>query len=306
MQTGVAPTGDLTLDGDEFAEFLDVIYRDYHHDFRHYAAASLRRRVSYAMRRLRCRSLSELRTWLTASSGRMTDLLQYLTVSVTEMFRDPAYFLAVREHVMPVLQNTVSPKIWVAGCSTGEEAWSMAILLREAGLLERSLVYATDINPLALIQAERGIFSTEKIRLYTENYQRAGGTTAFSDYYLAAYGNAVFDRSLRRHIVFAEHSLATDHVFSEMNFVSCRNVLIYFNSHLQEHAMSLFVDSLSPRGFIGLGSRESLSFSGHASTFDPFLKAARIYRKKDEFQRYPDHVSEAEYDGDSGENIVGR
>lgn len=278
-----ADPNDGKLDGGEFEDFLNSLFHDYCHDFRHYALASLQRRVIYAMNRLRCRSLSELRTWLSGAPDRMATLLRYLTVSVTEMFRDPGYFQAVRQQVIPLLRNISAPKIWVAGCSTGEEAWSLAIILREEGLLDNSFIYATDINPFALKQAERGIFSTDKVRLYTENYQKAGGLTAFSNYYHVAYDHAVFDRSLRRRIVFTEHSLSTDSVFSETDFISCRNVLIYFNTDLQARAISLFADSLSSNGVLGLGSRESLSYSQHAEKFYSFAKAVRIYRKKDEF-----------------------
>jgi chemotaxis protein methyltransferase CheR len=270
----------------DFKLLLDVIYHEYRYDFRQYAEASLRRRVSYGLRRLRLRNIGELLTWLRGGGDRFTALLQYLTVPVSEMFRDPDYYSAVREAVIPYLQQRDAPKIWIAGCSTGEEAWSMAILLREAGLLERSLIYATDINPVSLVQAERGIFSTERIRHYTENYQRANGATAFSNYYHVAYGNAVFDRALRRHICFAEHNLATDSVFSEVDFISCRNVLIYFNRDLQSRAMFIFADALTSRGLLGLGARERLSCSPLEPTFNDFVRSVRLYQKKTEFSKF--------------------
>lgn len=279
-----SPSGYLStaLDQGDYRRLLDIIYRDHYHDFHQYAEASLQRRVKYALLRLQLRDVSALIDWLALDHKRFSELLQYLTVPVSEMFRDAEYFNAVRQHVLPYLATRSAPKIWVAGCSTGEEAWSMAILLREAGLLDRSLIYATDINPKALTQAERGIFSTGRIRQYTENYLRAGGGTAFSNYYHVAYDHAIFDRSLRQSICFAEHSLSTDDVFSQVDFISCRNVLIYFNRELQDRVMSIFAESLAPRGLLGLGSRERLSCSPFASDFDDFVRSARIYQKRSE------------------------
>ncbi len=206
-------------------------------------------------------------------------LLQYLTIPTSEMFRDPSYFLALREQVVPHLHTYPSLKIWIAGCSTGEEVYSMAIMLKEEGLLERSIIYATDINPHSLERARKGVYALERMRAYTASYQMAGGRGAFSDYFTAAYDNALFDRSLIENVSFADHSLATDTVFSETNLVCCRNVLIYFNRKLQERALGLFHESLCHRGFMGLGSKESIDFSAHASSFEPLVKAERIYRK---------------------------
>lgn len=286
--SGMAPTSSdqylpAPADQADFERLLDTIYRDHHHDFHQYAEASLRRRVKYALLRLHLRDVDSLIQWLGMDKKRFEVLLQYLTVPVSEMFRDAIYFNAIREHVIPYLATLSAPKIWVAGCSTGEEAWSMAILLREAGLLDRTLIYATDINPKALTQAERGIFSTERIRLYTENYLKAGGVTAFSNYYHVAYDHAIFDRSLRQSICFAEHSLATDDVFSQVDFISCRNVLIYFNRELQNRVMSLFAESLDAQGLLGLGSRERLTCSPFAAAFGDFVRPARIYQKRTEF-----------------------
>ncbi|RZA13791.1 MAG: protein-glutamate O-methyltransferase CheR, partial [Lysobacteraceae bacterium] len=208
-----------------------------------------------------------------------SQLLQYMTIPVSEMFRDPAYFSGLREHVVPVLRTYPSIRIWVAGCSTGEEVYSLAILLREEGLADRSLIYATDINPVSLAKAREGIFPIDAMRLYTSNYQKSGGKAAFSDYYTAAYGNALFDRSLCANVTFADHSLATDSVFAETHLVSCRNVLIYFNRGLQDRAIGLFRESLVHRGFMGLGSKESIEFSVHAEGFEAVARRERIYRK---------------------------
>jgi len=223
--------------------------------------------------------VSELQARVLRDPAVFMQLLQFLTIPVSEMFRDPAYFLSLRQKVVPFLKTYPSLKIWIAGCSTGEEIYSMAILLKEEGLLERSIIYATDINPVSLEKARKGVFSLEKMRTYTANYQQAGGKAAFSDYYTAGYEAALFDRSLAENISFSDHSLATDAVFSETHLICCRNVLIYFNRALQERAFGLFHDSLCHRGFLGLGSKESIDFSDYASRFEPLDKAQRIYRK---------------------------
>ena len=206
-------------------------------------------------------------------------LLDHLTVQVSEMFRDPSYFRAVREQVVPLLRTYPSLKLWVAGCSAGEEAYSLAILLCEEGLLQRSLLYATDINPRMLERAEAGIYPIDRIAGFTANHRESGARSSLSDYYTAAYGRAIFDKSLRERIVFSDHSLATDSVFAEVQFVSCRNVLIYFDRALQDRAVGLFRDSLCRQGFLGLGSKESLRFSGRSSAFVPFVRQEKIYQK---------------------------
>ncbi|MFT3717621.1 CheR family methyltransferase [Pseudorhodoferax sp.] len=263
----------------EMALLLEAIYRRYHFDFRGYARASLRRRLRAAMARFSCATLSQLQDRVLHEAGSFAALLDYLTVQVSEMFRDPGYFLALRREVVPLLRTYPSLKIWVAGCSAGEEVYSLAILLREEGLLERSLIYATDINAQALQRAEAGVYELDRIAAFTQNHQRAGGTSSLSDYYTAAYGRAAFDKSLRRHVVFSDHSLATDSVFAEVQFVSCRNVLIYFDRALQDRALGLFRDALCHRGFLGLGSKESLRFSACADAFVDFVREERIYRK---------------------------
>jgi chemotaxis protein methyltransferase CheR len=180
---------------------------------------------------------------------------------------------------VPLLRTYPSLKLWVAGCATGEEVFSLAILLQEEGLLERAMVYATDINPVVLEKARLGIFPVAGVRQNTANYQAAGGKRAFSDYYSAAYNSARFDPDLIRNVTFADHSLATDTVFSETHFISCRNVLIYFNKALQDRAVGLFHESLCHRGFLGLGSKESLDFSTFADKFEPVVKRDRLFRK---------------------------
>ena len=263
----------------EIRLLVQAVFLRYGHDFRDYAQASLRRRVLQAQQRMGAPSISALQERVLHDPGQFAQLLQYLTVPVSEMFRDPAYFLALRRHVVPVLRTYPSLKIWVAGCSTGEEPYSLAILLHEEGLLERSILYATDINHASLEKARKGIFSLENMQAFTRNYQRAGGTSGFGGYYTASYGGALFDKRLRDCITFADHSLATDAVFSETHLVSCRNVLIYFNRTLQDRALGLFHDSLSRRGFLGLGAKETLDFSAYADRFEAVSRPDRIYRR---------------------------
>lgn len=259
---------------------VEAIYQRYHYDFRGYAQASLKRRLQTALTRFHCRSVSQLQHLVLHDPEVFPAMLEYLTVQVSEMFRDPTYFRALRETVVPVLRTYPSLKIWVAGCSTGEEVYSLAILLREEGLLERTLIYATDINANALQKAEAGIYAIERVPAFTENHARSGGRTSLSEHYTAAYGRVVLDKSLRKHIVFSDHSLATDSVFAEVQLVSCRNVLIYFDRELQDRALGLFRDALCRKGFLGLGSKESLRFSSHAGEFEELVPQDRLYQKK--------------------------
>lgn len=276
---GAAPHSRASVSEDELRQLMEAIYLKYSYDFRNYAGASQKRRLLQALAHFECPTVPALQAMVLKDPTLFTQLLQYLTIPVSEMFRDPGFFLALRQQVLPVLQTYPSLKIWIAGCSTGEEVYSLAILLREEGLLERSLIYATDINPLSLNKARRGIFALGGMKNQTANYQQAGGKRGFSDYYTAAYNGAIFDPSLCANITFADHSLATDSVFSETQLVLCRNVLIYFNKTLQNRALGLFHESLSHRGFMGLGSKESIEFSGYAGHFEALDKPARIFRK---------------------------
>ena len=263
----------------ELRLLIEAIYLKYSYDFRDYSGASVKRRVAHALRQFDCKTISALQERVLHDPTAFMQLLQFLTIPVSEMFRDPSHFLAIRQEVVPLLKTYPSIKIWIAGCSTGEEVYSMAILLREEGLLERTIIYATDINPNSLEKAKQGIFSLESVRAYTHNYQQAGGTQSFADYYTAAYDYAIFDKTLRENVTFADHSLATDSVFSETQLISCRNVLIYFNKKLQDRAFGLFHESLCHRGFLVLGSKETLDFSAYSTQFEPLVKQERIYRK---------------------------
>jgi chemotaxis protein methyltransferase CheR len=264
----------------ELRLLIDAIYHKYHYDFRQYATASLKRRSKAALALLKCKTLSQLQDRVLHDPATFPVLLDFLTVPVSEMFRDPPYYRALREKVIPLLRTYPSLKIWVAGCSTGEEVYSLAILLHEAGLLERSLIYATDINPQTLEKAEAGVFDIERLPGFTENHRRSGGLASLSNYYTAAYGRAVFDKSLKQHMVFSDHSLATDSVFAEVHLVSCRNVLIYFNRQLQDRALGLFREALIRKGFLGIGAKESLRFSLHSDAFEAVAQEERIYQKR--------------------------
>jgi chemotaxis protein methyltransferase CheR len=264
----------------EIELLLEAVYLKYQHDFRHYAYASLRRRIGQAMERFEVQSVSQLQDRVLRDPAVFAGMLQYFTVQVSEMFRDPGYFRALRDKVVPMLATYPFVKIWVAGCSTGEEAWSFAIMLAEEGLLSRALIYATDINTQALETAQAGVYALDRVALYSANYLKAGGTASLAEYYTAAYGGAMFDRRLKSQIVFSDHSLATDSVFSEVEMVSCRNVLIYFDRDLQSRAIGLFHESLASRGFLGIGSKESLRFSAYAEAFEEYAPAERIYRKR--------------------------
>lgn len=272
----MTPTEDI-----EIRLLLEAIYRKYHYDFRGYAMASIKRRLFQARDRFGCRSFSMLQDMVLHDQHMLAELLPYLTVQVSELFRDPLYFRAIREKVVPHLKTYPSLKVWIAGTSTGEELYSFAILFREEGLEDRTMFYATDINSEALKKAEAGVYELSRMKLFTENHRLSGAKTSLSDYYTAAYGAASFDKTLRKSTVFSDHSLATDAVFAETHLISCRNVLIYFNRDLQDRAISLFSGSLLRKGFLGLGSKETLRFSQHADAFSEFSRDERLYQKRD-------------------------
>ncbi len=266
----------------EIRLLLEALHSRYHYDFRNYAMASIKRRLRQAREKLGFETYSALQESLLHDHAMLPKLLGFLTVQVSEMFRDPSYFQAIREKVVPHLKTYPSLKIWVAGCSTGEELYSLVILFREEGLEQRTLFYATDINQEALHAAETGVFDLDRIKLFTENHRKSGGKSSLSDYYNAAYGRASFDKSLRQQVIFSDHSLVTDAVFAEMHLISCRNVLIYFDRALQDRALGLFKDSLTRKGFLGLGAKESLRFSNTAGSFTEFVRDEKLYQRRAE------------------------
>ena len=265
----------------DIRRLLEAIYQQFHYDFRQYAVASLKRRLTQAMAHFECGTLAELQTQVLRDADAFPRLLGFLTVQVSDLFRDPECFLALRRQVLPLLATYPSLKLWVAGCSTGEEAYSLAILLAEEGLLERSRIYATDINDDSLHKAQSGVYALDRMKQFTLNHRAAGGHGSLSDYYHASHDGAVMSPQLKKHITFADHSLATDSIFSEVQLVSCRNVLIYFDKQLQDRALGLFADALVRRGFLCLGTKESVRFSAQAARFVEFTAEQKIYRRVD-------------------------
>ncbi|MDF2694715.1 MAG: Chemotaxis protein methyltransferase CheR [Labilithrix sp.] len=263
----------------ELRLLLEAIFLRFHYDFRSYSMASLRRRITAALSAMGCETVSALQEKVLHHPETFSQLLQYLTVQVSDMFRDPSFFRVFRQHIVPELATYPSPRIWVAGASTGEEVYTLAIILAEEGLLDRTLIYATDINPEAIAKARSGVYALDRVATFAANHRESGGKVPFDEYYTAAYGHAAFDRRLRERVVFSDHSLATDSVFAEVQVVTCRNVLIYFDRPLQDRAVALFRDALSRRGFLGLGAMESLQLSSHAGAFEPFAQEQRWYRR---------------------------
>ncbi|MCP4006827.1 MAG: response regulator [bacterium] len=276
----IAITAKATKEDRALLGLLETVLQTYNYDFRQYRSSSLKRQVQRTLNSSGLGSIEELRKEILANRPLFNTLLGALTINVTEMFRDPDYFRATRERLLPSLQDRSHLKFWHAGCATGEEVYSMAILLQETGLYDRSLLYATDIDAAALQEAREGIFPITRIRDSTSNYQQSGGTGVFSDYYLARYDAAIVNSALKKNIVFSHHSLANDDVFTEVDVVICRNVLIYFDPELQHRAIELFKDSLQPGGFLCLGSREALCFSSCRKDFDDFSKDQQIYRRR--------------------------
>jgi chemotaxis protein methyltransferase CheR len=270
---------DLSRQEIEIRLLLEAIYLRFHYDFRSYSMASVKRRVAAALVAMGCETVSALQERLLHDPDAFAKLLQYLTVQVSDMFRDPSFFKVFREQIVPELKTYPSVKLWVAGCSAGEELYSYAIVLDEEGLLDRTVLYATDINPEALARAKAGIYAADRVAAFTENHQASGGKGSLSRYYTAAYGSARFSERLRAGAVFSDHSLATDSAFAEVHVVSCRNVLIYFDRELQGRAIGLFKDALVRRGFLGLGTKETLQFSPHAASFREQDATERWYQR---------------------------
>jgi chemotaxis protein methyltransferase CheR len=259
---------------------LEAIFLKYGFDFRHYSKDSIRRRTGNRLAEWHLANLSELTHKVLYDARMFETLLLDLSINVTEMFRDPVFFKSLRNSVLPALGRLPFIKVWHAGCATGEEVYSTAIILQEEGLYARARLFATDFNQVVLRRAKEGIFPIDRIKTYTANYQKAGGRESFADYYSARYDSAVMRRALKKNLIFASHDLATDGVFGDMDMVMCRNVLIYFERDLQNRALRLFRDSLASGGFLCLGSKESLQFSDCADDFDMFEPHQKIYRKK--------------------------
>lgn len=264
----------------EIRLLLDAIYHQYGYDFRNYSMAHVRRRILNRLRLSKLESVSMLQHRVLRDEEMMNLLLKDLSINVTEMFRDPAFYKMTREKVIPALKTWSYIKVWHAGCSTGEEVYSMAILLKEEGLYDRAQIYATDFNQHVLEQAKEGIYPAERMKKYAENYQRTGAKGAFSDYYISRYDSAIMDASLKKNIVWAHHNLVTDSDFAETQMVVCRNVLIYFNKELQNKVHKLFYNSLANGGVLCLGNKESLHFTDYQSCFETLDKKQKVYKKR--------------------------
>jgi chemotaxis protein methyltransferase CheR len=267
-------------DHEELKQLLESIRSVYGYDFTEYAEASLRRRVHHFMNTNNIHSIRDLGKTLLKDEIIFERFVQDVTVKVTEMFRDPPFYKSLQENVIQRLATYPFIKIWIAGSSTGEEVYSLAILFSEKGLLERSLIYATDINQQSLQTAKEGIYHLRNMKRYTSNYIKAGGQRSFSDYYMARYDSALLDRSLKQNIVFSVHNLAIDRSFNEFQLILCRNVLIYFNRQLQNKVIHLFYESLCPWGFLALGNKESLLFAESRDRFEEIDKKEKIYIRK--------------------------
>ena len=270
---------DPELERLEIELLLEGIFRQYGFDFRSYAYASIRRRLWRRIELEGLKTVSALQDRVLHEPSMMEHLLLDLSINVTAMFRDPAFYMAFRQKVIPVLRTYPFFRIWHAGCSTGEEVYSMAILLEEEGLYERARIYATDNNEVVVHRARAGIFPLERMQEYTENYIRAGGARSFSEYYVAKYDGALFSPALQRNVVFSQHNLVTGRSFAEFNVILCRNVLIYFDRDLQTRVHGLFYESLVHLGLLCLGSKESLRLSEYESSYEELSGAERIYRK---------------------------
>jgi chemotaxis protein methyltransferase CheR len=272
---GVSPLERIEID-----LLLEAVYRHSGNDFRGYAPSSLRRRLKKRLEGEGLQTFSALQDLVLHDDEALSRLLRDMSVSVTHMFRDPSFFLAFRQKVVPILRTYPFVRIWHAGCATGEEVYATAILLEEEGLLDRARLYATDMSADAVERAKSGIFPLGRMREFTANYLQAGGQRSFSEYYTAHYDAALFDPRLRRNILFAQHNLATDTTFSEFNVVLCRNVLIYFSKPLKERVLKLFEESLASFGLLCLGRRESLRFTSAEADYEEFDVRERIYRRR--------------------------
>jgi chemotaxis protein methyltransferase CheR len=274
-----SPEGQLETETLELQLLLEGIYRQYGFDFREYAPASLKRRVWRRVQAEHAGTIAGLLAMVLHDADVMERLLLDLSINVTSMFRDPTFYAAFREQVVPMLRTYPFTRIWIAGCSTGEEVYSLSILLQEEGIYDRTRIYATDINEAVLERAREGVFPLEKMQEYTENYIRAGGKRSFSEYYLAKYEGALFDRALTDHVVWAPHNLVQDRSFNTFNVILCRNVMIYFDRTLQNRVHRLFYDSLERLGILALGHKESIRFTGVESAYEELNVQEKLYRK---------------------------
>lgn len=271
--------GSDELEQIEIELLLNGVHRLYGYDFRNYAMPSLRRRIWHHVHAENVHSISALQEKVLHDRACFERFVYSLSIPVTEMFRDPGLFLTFRKKVVPLLRTYPYIRIWHAGCSTGEEVYSMAILLKEEGLYDKARIYATDMNERSLQQAKEGVYDISRMKQYTKNYLDAGGTSEFSEYYTAKYNSVILQPYLRKNIIFAEHNLATDTSFNEFNVILCRNVMIYFNDELRNHVHGLFHESLGRFGILVLGAKESIHFNNYSDSYESLDRVEKIFRK---------------------------
>ncbi|KKI89026.1 chemotaxis protein CheR [Bacillus sp. SA1-12] len=282
--TKLFPINSVKTDLDEIEKIeiellLEAVFRYYGYDFRNYASPFIQRRICHRVNKENLSSISALQEKILRDHNVMERLISDFSINVTEMFRDPDFFLAIRKKVIPIMKEFPEIRIWHVGCSSGEEVYSMAILLHEEGLYEKARIFATDINATILEKAKKGTFPLDGMQRYTKNYFEAGGKRAFSEYYKAVDDQVFFHPFLQKNVVFAQHNLVTDHSFNEFDIIICRNVLIYFNKSLQNDVHKLFYNSLSLSGFLGLGKREGIKFTSYENCYGEFDATEKIYRK---------------------------
>jgi len=280
MVQGTYNESNVDLLNIEIQLLLEAIFLRYGYDFRNYSKAHIKRRILHRLGISMLSSVTQLQDRILRERAFFIEFLDDLSINVTEMFRDPEFYKSLRETIIPKLRTYAYFKIWHAGCSTGEEVFSLSILLKEEGLLDRCQVYATDFNRNVLEIAREGVYQKSDIEQYEMNYQLSGGSKKLSDYYKSRYGSVIFDKELSNKIVFADHNLVTDNVFADVNLILCRNVLIYFEKELQDNVIGLFYDSLIPSGILCLGTKESIKFSRHGNLFEIVDEKQKIYKKK--------------------------
>ncbi|QCT04254.1 CheR-type MCP methyltransferase [Paenibacillus algicola] len=279
LKLNMEEKNETELEQIEMELLLNGIHQYYGYDFRNYAVPSLRRRIWHHVYAEGLTTISALQNKVLHERDCFERLIFSLSIPVTEMFRDPQAFLTFRQKVIPLLRTYPYIRIWHAGCSTGEEVYSMAIMLHEEGLYDKARIYATDMNSRSLQQAKEGVFDIKKMKQYTKNYLEAGGTRSFSEYYTAKYNSVIFHPFLKKNMIFAEHNLATDRSFNEFNVIFCRNVMIYFNDELRDHVHGLFHESLSHFGILVLGAKESIHFTSFSEAYEALDRSEKIYRK---------------------------
>ncbi|MBT2698787.1 protein-glutamate O-methyltransferase CheR [Bacillus sp. ISL-40] len=263
----------------EIELLLEAVFRYYGYDFRNYAYPFIQRRISHRVGKDNLTSISALQEKVLRDSEVMGELLSDFSINVTEMFRDPSFFKSFRTKIIPLVKDYPEIRIWHVGCASGEEVYSMSILLHEEGIYEKTRMFATDINKSVLEKAKQGCFPLDRMQLYTKNYIEADGKRAFSEYYKAVDDKVFFHPFLQKNIVFAQHNLVTDQSFNEFDIIICRNVFIYFNKVLQNHVHTLLYNSLSPSGFLGLGKREGIKFTSYEHCYGEFDASEKLYRK---------------------------